>query len=96
MEHEVTVTLHITAHCVETEARNEFRRLTGLMLESCDEPSVTETGRRLELLREFLGTADFNRLRSSDERLAGIRPGRCVIAWTRGGNAAVKEIHDLV
>lgn len=88
----VAVTLHTGTHCVETEAKNEFRRLTGLLLESCDEPAVTEAGRQLELLREFIETADFNTLRSSDERLAGIRPGICVIAWDGNGKAAVLEV----
>ena len=46
----------------------------------------------LELLREFIETADWNSLRSSDERLAGTRPGECVIAWGADGNAHVKEI----
>ncbi|HPS58601.1 MAG TPA: hypothetical protein PK514_10895 [Spirochaetota bacterium] len=96
MAPEVTVTLHTGTHCIETGAKNEFRRLTTLLLESCDERDVIESGRQLELLREFIGTADFNKLRSSDERLAGISPGKCVIAWSRDGKAAVKEIHDLV
>ena len=96
MKQEVTVTLYTGVHCIETSAKNEFRRLTGLLLESCDEPGVTERGRELELLREFIETADFNALRSSGEHLAGIRPGKCVVAWTRDGKAAVKEVHDLV
>lgn len=90
----VTVTLLTGTHCVETEAKNEFRRLTSLLLESCDGPDVTEAGRKLELLREFIETADFNTLRSSDERLAGIRPGTCVIAWDSNGKPAVLEVRD--
>jgi hypothetical protein len=92
MESNVTLTLRMRGHCVQTEAKNEFRRLTGLLLESCDEPEVTETGRKLELLRAFIETADWNSLRSADERLAGTRPGECVIAWGADGKAFVKEI----
>lgn len=91
---DVTVTLHTGTHCVETEARNEFRRLTSLLLGSCDGPDVTEAGRQLELLREFIETADFNTLRSSDERLAGIRPGTCVIEWDGSGKPSVLEVRD--
>ena len=34
---------------------------------------------RLDLLLDFLETADFGALRSSDERLAGTRDGRCIL-----------------
>lgn len=94
MVREVTVTLHTGTHCIETGAKNEFRRLTALLLESCDEKDVIEPGRQLELLREFIETADWNGLRASDERLAGARPGACVIARDSDGKPAVLEIRD--
>lgn len=90
----VTVTLQTGTHCIETSARNKFRRLTGLLLETCDETEITEHGRQLELLREFIETADWNVLRSSDERLAGTRPGTCVIVWGEDGKPEVAEVRD--
>jgi len=89
----VTVTLHTGEHCVETEAKNEYRRITGLLLEAEDGAEVEKLGEELELLREFIEKADFNALRSSDERLAGVRPGRCVIDRS-GGVPRVKEVLD--
>lgn len=91
---DVKVTLQTGTHCIETSAKNEFRRLSGLLLESCDETDVIEPGRQLELLREFIETSDWNVLRSSDERLAGTRPGTCVIVWGEDGKPAVTEVRD--
>ena len=91
---DVTVTLFTGAHCIETESKNEFRKLTGLLLETDDESAADVMGEQLELLREFIGTADFNALRSSDERLAGIRPGACVIARGGDGKPVVREVED--
>lgn len=91
---DVTVTLFTGAHCIETEAKNEFRKLTGMLLETDDESAAVDMGEQLELLREFIETADFNALRSSDERLAGIRPGACVIARGSDGKTAVRQVAD--
>jgi hypothetical protein len=91
---DVIVTLITGAHCVETAAKNELRRLTELLMETEDVSEVNSLGEKLELLREFLETADFNALRSSDERLAGIKPGQCIISGEKGMKPFVKEIHD--
>jgi hypothetical protein len=48
-------------HCIETTAKMEFNRLTGLYLDLGKEDADIEA--RLELLRDFLETADFRSLR---------------------------------
>jgi len=87
---DIIVTLHTGDHCIETAAKNEFRKLTDLLLSSDDLSS--ETPEQLELLREFIETADFNTLRSLDERLAGIKPGLCVIGRNTAGLVVIKSI----
>ena len=90
----VTLTLQTGTHCIETEAKHELRRLTDMLLETEDESAARESGEQLELLTEFLERSDFNALRSSDERLAGIRPGLCVIGRDSMGKPVVKELYD--
>ncbi len=52
-------------HCVETVAKGEYERITrALLQEGGDDEAL---GERLELLREFLLTADFPALRRSSE-----------------------------
>ena len=92
----VTVTLHTGGHCIETAAKNEFRRITELLLSTEDEPVLNESAPKLELLREFIETADFNALRASDERLAGIKPGYCVIGRNTEGVPVAVPADDPV
>lgn len=61
-----------TEHCLETAARREYRRLTGAFLRG--ELEEAEAEERIEVLREFLESADFAALRRAcEERL---REGR--------------------
>jgi hypothetical protein len=53
-------------HCVETLARKRHAELTRMLLEK--EAGDEETGKKLEILRLFLETADFKRLRAESER----------------------------
>jgi len=48
-------------HCIETTAKMEFNRLTGIYLDLGKEDADIEA--KLELLRDFLETADFRSLR---------------------------------
>ncbi len=89
---EHTVTLYMKGHCIETEAKRELRRITELLISTDDESVIKIAAASLELLREFLETADFNSLRSSDERLAGIRPGCCKIGYDSAGRPGVLHI----
>jgi hypothetical protein len=52
------------SRCIETTAREEFRRSTRLLLEGESQPGLAE---RTELLRSFLETADFSELRRLSE-----------------------------
>jgi hypothetical protein len=52
------------SRCIETMAREEFRRSMRLLLEGESQPGLTE---RTELLRLFLETADFGELRRISE-----------------------------
>lgn len=66
---DVTVNLHIKSHCIETEARNEFGRLMDRYFSTDDIEG--ELDEKIELLRDFLESSDFPRLRASDLRLSG-------------------------
>lgn len=53
------------AHCVETLAKIEYERVLGQLLRATEEDS--RLAEELELLRLFLESADFSRLRGSYE-----------------------------
>lgn len=82
---DVTVNLHLRQHCIETEAKREFRRLMDAYFDTDDVEGVLEE--RIELLRDFLETSDFLSLRSSDRRLSGGRASDVVIR--RAGDGAI-------
>ncbi|MBN2077553.1 MAG: hypothetical protein JW838_01215 [Spirochaetes bacterium] len=88
---DVTVNLHLQRHCIETEAKKEFRRLMDAYFDTDDVEGVLEE--RIELLRDFLETSDFLRLRSSDYRLSGEKDSDVVIRRARDG-AIVLEVHE--
>jgi hypothetical protein len=90
---EITVTLHTGEHCIETSAKIEFRRLTGILLQSDAGRTYHDLEKQFELLHHFLTDSDFNSLRGSDDRLAGITPAECIIIYDSNGNAVV-EIPD--
>ncbi len=59
----MTITLKPDAsHCIETVAKHEYERVLNLLMKSGHENSQLEE--RSELLRIFLESADFGRLRS--------------------------------
>jgi len=51
--------------CIETKARREYSRVTSELLEKGEEK---ELAKRLDILRLFLESADFNKLRSESEK----------------------------
>ena len=51
--------------CIETKARREYNRVLSELLEKGEEKKLAE---RLGILRLFLESADFNRLRSESEK----------------------------
>lgn len=55
------------SHCIETVAKRRYREALGKLL-AAPEDSDRELRDELELLRTFLETADFARLRQESER----------------------------
>lgn len=85
----ITVLLHTGGHCIETSAKNEFRKLTNLLLQSDTDTNNSELEQKVELLLHFLENSDFNVLRASDERLTGITPAECIVKWDDNKNSIV-------
>jgi len=65
----ISITLHLDGHCIETGAKNEFKRLMDLFFDGGDNDSAIEE--KIAFLRDFIETADFKKLRAGDERLSG-------------------------
>ena len=89
---DTTVTLHTGAHCIETAAKNEFRKIAEIILSADEEETVAVLSDQLELLRDFIESGDFNSLRSLDERLSGIKPGCCIVGRDKTGTPVIKSI----
>jgi hypothetical protein len=53
------------SHCIETVARKEYENLARSYLQSGEGDS--ELGKQIELLRSFLESADFRKLRKQSE-----------------------------
>jgi hypothetical protein len=86
----VTVNLHLTKECIETEARNEYNRLMEKYFNTDDLEG--ELDGKIELLRDFLETSDFKKLRSSDRRLSGGWESDVVIKRNSRGAAELEVI----
>lgn len=68
--------------CVETQARREYNRIAGELLRKGDEGNLAG---KLEVLRLFLESADFKKLRSESEKhLAEGRKVRFEVYLDRG------------
>ncbi len=89
---DITVNLHLSRHCIETEAKKEFRRLMDAYFDTDDVEGVLEE--RIDLLREFLETSDFLSLRSADLRLSGGRDSDVVIKRARDGAIVLEVIEQ--
>lgn len=85
----ITITLRTGEHCIETSAKIELRKLTDLILESDMENADADMEQRIELLLHFLENSDFNMLRASDERFAGITPAECTVKWDENNRSIV-------
>ena len=73
-------------HCIETVARRKYTELLQTLLEK--EDSDVEIEERLEILRLFLKTADFRKLRAESEK--HLTEGKSV-RFTVSLNAGVPE-----
>jgi hypothetical protein len=71
------------SHCIETAARDEFWNSANQYMEG--EQQDKKLGEKIELLKAFLESADFKRLRSDSERhLVQGKKVRFVIRWKEG------------
>lgn len=88
----VTVQLKTGGHCIKRAAEDEMRRISALILDFTGDNVSTELTDRFLLLDEFLKNTDFNKLRFSDERLAGIVPAACILGRDERGKPVVKVL----
>ena len=71
------------SHCIQTVARQEFHNLASKLM--AGEYGNEELKQRIELLRAFLETMDFAKLRrESEEHLTRGEAVRFVICWRDG------------
>ena len=71
------------SHCIETVAREEFWSLANKYLESAQENK--EAKRNIELLKTFLESMDFKKLRrESEEYLTQGRAVKFIVYWEEG------------
>lgn len=71
------------SHCIETTARDEFWNSANQYMEGGQKNKKLEE--KIELLKAFLESADFKRLRSDSERyLLQGKKVRFVIRWKEG------------
>lgn len=71
------------SHCIETVAIEEFWSLVNKYLESAQEDKEAE--RNIELLKAFLESADFKKLRrESEEYLTQGRAVKFIVYWEEG------------
>jgi hypothetical protein len=80
------------SHCVETVAKREYERVLSLILSGKEEDSLAD---ELELLRLFLETADFPRLRRRcEEALLAGRRVEVVLRSAKGSPPYNVEINE--
>jgi hypothetical protein len=71
------------SHCIETTAREEFWNAVNQYMEGEQEDKKLED--RIELLKAFLESVDFKKLRSQSERyLVEGKQVKFVISWKEG------------
>ena len=88
----VFVILKTGGHCIQSAAKNEFRRITMIILESTSDTVPQVLTEQLELLTDFLENTDFNRLRGSDGRYEGITDAICTLSRGEDGKPEVTII----
>jgi len=78
------------SHCIETTAREEFWNSVNQYTENGQEDKKLEE--RIELLKAFLESMDFKKLRSQSEKhLVQGKTVKFVISWKEG-----KPIYEMV
>ena len=88
----MAIVLNLDQHCIETEAKNEFRRLMDSYFES-DDSNIGKIEKNIDLLGRFLAESDFSYLRSSDIRLSGEIKSRVSISENDNGKIEISFIN---
>lgn len=86
----MTIKLELNGHCIETAAKEKLQQLLDAMFQADAEDPQLQA--QYQLLYDFIHTADFKRLRTSDERLAGIVPSICEVYIDETGKPSVRII----
>ena len=87
---ETIVYLDLDGHCIETAAKNEYKKLTASYFLSDTGSDETEINKKLELLYEFIQLTDFSELRASDERLARFKESEAELFRNENGEPVLK------
>ncbi len=77
--------------CIECAAKREYNRMVLHIMAADDQPTPDDES-RLDLLLEFLETADFSNLRGSNENLDGTRDARCLLGRSLDGKPSVSVV----
>lgn len=77
--------------CIECAAKREYNRMVLEVMAAEDVPGP-DVEARLDLLLDFLESADFSRLRGSDEALSGVREARCQLCRNSEGKPVLSMI----
>ena len=72
------VELHLNKHCIETEAKIQYRRLLDQFFMNENPPA--DLPEMIETLRIFIEQGDFPSLRASDPRLCGMVESTVVLS----------------
>jgi hypothetical protein len=77
--------------CIECAAKREYNRRMARIMTSDVKPEMDDES-KMELLLDFLETADFAALRASDDSLAGIKDSRCLLRMSGDGKPYVTVV----
>lgn len=86
----VSVQLKTGGHCIQTSARNELRKISDAIMFSGNDEIIPGMAEQYKLLEDFLNHTDFNKLRASDERFAGIIEAVCTISRSDDGQTVIE------
>ena len=79
------INLVLGEHCIETESKNEFKRLMDQYFDLDEGVDGSDLEEKIELLRRFIEESDFLFLRGRDERLSGELSSNVVISGSSSG-----------
>ncbi len=83
----VTIKLHLNGHCIETAAKEKLKEVQDELINS--DISDVRLEEQYQLLLDFIHTADFKKLRASDQRLTGLVSTECELYRDISGKPAL-------